>query len=64
MDTSNLLTARDVAALTGRSVTAVNRDAAGESPRLPSVMQYPGKTGPRLFDPAVVADVYGLEGAA
>ncbi len=47
----NLLTTAQVAELTGWSVTSINRWASDG--RLPS-RKLPGRTGARMFDPAVV----------
>lgn len=44
----HLLTAREVAALAGRSKSQVNRDATAG--RLAVAEQFPGYRGPRLFD--------------
>lgn len=60
MDTPTLLTAEQVARLAGKSKSQVNRDASGDSPKLPAEMTYPGYNGPRLFTPATVASVYGV----
>lgn len=51
-----LVTAREAAGMTGRSRSQINRDAA--SGKLPVAQQFPGATGPRLFDADVVAEVY------
>jgi len=60
MDTPTYLTAEQVARITGKSKSQVNRDAAGEAPKLPAALTYPGYNGPRLFDPATVSNVYGV----
>lgn len=59
MDTLTYLTAEQVARITGKSKSQVNRDAAGDDPKLPAAVTFPGYNGPRLFDPTVVASVYG-----
>lgn len=60
MDTPTLLTAEQVARLAGKSKSQVNRDAAGQAPKLPAALTYPGYNGPRLFDPQTVRTVYGV----
>jgi hypothetical protein len=59
MDSPTYLTAEQVAQRTGKSKSQVNRDAAGDDPKLPAAVTFPGYNGPRLFDPATVATVYG-----
>lgn len=55
---TNKITARQVAELTGRSKSQVNRDA--KTGKLPAAEVYPGYNGPRIFDEEVVRKVYGV----
>lgn len=60
MSTIQLLTAEQVAAKVGLSRSQINRDSAGEHPKLPPAFSYPGDKGPRLFEPGVVERIYHL----
>lgn len=60
MDMEKLLTAEQVAALVGKSKSQVNRDAAGERPRLATAYTVPGYKGARLFARSAVVVAYGL----
>lgn len=60
MITSDLLTAEQVARMSGRSKSQVNRDAAGECPKLAAAVQFPGYNGPRLFEADAVRRAYGI----
>ena len=53
MSTTTLLTAEQVAARVGKTESTVNRWA--KSGKLPAAQKLPGRTGPNLFDPAVVS---------
>ncbi len=56
------MSAREVAALVGKSKSTVNRDATAE--RIPHLDQFPGYNGPRLFDPEAVKRAYGIKEAS
>jgi hypothetical protein len=53
---SRRITSAEAARITGRSRSQINRDAA--TGRLAVLEQYPGRTGPRLFDEAEVRRFY------